>query len=168
MGELEQWFTLDVNPDPWAIGPLQLGRRNGKMFPMIGPNRQLAAYKEAVKEQLADVNPLESGQQYDLTFYFWRRLDGSGRNLKHTADATNLQKATEDALQGVLFENDRDVLRITSVIVEQGPEVRPMVVIRARLFTGLDPSEIPNYVWEQIDKSDLPTLFEDNIWRGPE
>lgn len=163
----ERWFTLDVNPDPWAIGPLQLGKRNGKFFPHVGPNRQLLAYKETVAELLGDITPLEPGE-YDLSFYFWRRLDGSGRNVKHSADATNLQKATEDALQGILFGNDRDVRKISSEVVEQGPDVRPMVVIRAQMYDGLDPSLIPSHVWEQIDKAEMPALFDDNVWMGPQ
>lgn len=159
------WFALDVNPDPWAIGPLGVGKRNGKYYPYVGRNTQLAAYKEAVKELLGEV-PMLPPAEYSLTFYFWRRLDEHASGKKHVADATNLQKATEDALQGILFDNDRDVRDVRSVVVEQGPETRPFVVIQADLWPGLDPTEIPSHVWEQIDKAETPTLF-DNTWQGP-
>jgi hypothetical protein len=161
------WFTVDINPDPWAIGPLSMGKKNGKFFPIVGQNAQLANFKAAVAESLEGITPMGTGE-YDLHFWFWRRLDGTGRNKKHVSDATNLQKATEDALQGVLFDNDRNVRRISSEVVEQGPDVRPMIVIRARLYTGLNPDEIPPHIWEQIDRlEDEPNLF-DNSWGGPQ
>lgn len=159
------WFVLAVNPDPWAIGPLGVGKRGGKYFPYVGRNNQLHSYKEAVAAELAEVHPLPEGT-YDLAFYFWRRLDEHASGRKHIADATNLQKATEDALQGILFDNDRDVHRITSTVVEQSDTTKPHVVIRASIWDGLDPTEVPNHVWEQIDRSDAPDLF-DNTWGGP-
>jgi Holliday junction resolvase RusA-like endonuclease len=157
---MTHWFVLAVNPDPWAIGPLGVGKRNGKYFPYVGRNNQLHSYKEAIASELAEGT-------YDLSFYFWRRLDEHASGRKHVADATNLQKATEDALQGILFDNDRDVHRITSTIVEQSDITVPRVVISAQLWVGLDPVEIPNHVWEQIDRSDTPDLFN-NVWKGPE
>ena len=160
------WFFLAINPDPWAIGPLGVGKRNGKYYPYVGRNAQLAAYKEAVAEEMREVVKLPEGK-YELTLYFWRRLDEHAGGKKHEADATNLQKATEDALQDVLIGNDRDVARIQSTIVEQGTEVKPCVVIKAQMWQGLDPHEIPDHIWEQIDRAELPSLF-DNTWMGPQ
>lgn len=165
----EHWLTVDVNPDPWAIGPLGIGKRNGKFFPYVGQNAQLAAYKQAIIESLGEIEKMPEGD-YELHFYFWRRLDGTSRNKKHQADATNLQKATEDALQGVLFDNDRNVKFVASTIVEQGPEVTPMIVVHARLYEGFDPDVIPEFIWDQIDQIDqieTPTLFDSNEWTGP-
>lgn len=162
---MSQWFYLDVNPDPWAIGPIGVGRRNGKMYPYVGQNAQLAAYKETVVDQLKDAVPLGPGE-YVLTFYFWRRLDSHESGKKHQADATNLQKSTEDALQGVLIGNDRNVRDIRSVIVEQSSETKPCIVIRADIWDGYDDSEIPDEIWDKIDQVDAPQLF-DNEWTGP-
>jgi hypothetical protein len=69
-----------------------------------------------------------------LYFYFWRRREEyqtpqARSHRKHEADVTNLQKATEDALQGVLFKNDKDVREVHSVLIAQGPDVEPGVVI---------------------------------------
>lgn len=164
----DTWYVLNINPDPWAIGPLGVGKRNGKFFPYVGRNTQLAAYKEAVRDLMTVYRPLDPGE-YTLTFYFWRRLDSHASGKKHIADATNLQKATEDALQGILFDNDRDVHDVRSVVVEQGSDVRPLVIVRASLWSGLDPNEIPTEIWEQVDKVEQPTLFEDrNTWNGPQ
>jgi hypothetical protein len=69
-----------------------------------------------------------------FTFYFFRRIDkyvdmGDHIRSRNAVDATNLQKGLEDALQGILFENDREVVDIRSVIVQQGHDVNPPFVI---------------------------------------
>lgn len=130
------WFILEVNPEPWAVGDLSIGRKNGKMFPMMGRNQQLFAYKEAVKEEIGKPELFIEGK-IELQFYFWRRRDEyttpqQRGHRKHEADGTNMAKATEDALQGLLFKNDKDVNSMNWYIVEQGPDVTPRVVIGIR------------------------------------
>lgn len=151
----DRWFHLPLNPEPWAIGSIGIGKRGGKIHPTMSPNPQLVTYKEAIKEELGKVQPLPEGE-YDLYFWFWRVLDSytlaSGRDSRRKqADATNLQKATEDALQGLLIGNDRNVRKIGSEIVEQGPEVKAGIVIRARPWEGHNPDEIPSHVWDLVD-----------------
>jgi Holliday junction resolvase RusA-like endonuclease len=138
MGNNWHWFDLDVNPEPWAIGDLSVGRRNGKFFPMVGRNQQLHNYKEAIREELGSPDLWFDGQ-VELCIYFWRRRDEyktpqSRTHRKHEADGTNLLKATEDALQGVFFKNDKDVQRAVWEIVKQGPDVEPRVVIGIRAY----------------------------------
>jgi hypothetical protein len=162
-----RWYHLNVNPEPWAIGALGIGKRGGKFFPTVAPNHQMVAYKEAVAGELEGVAPLPPGT-YSLTFYFWRLVENfeteSGtRKFKNFADATNLQKATEDALQGALFDNDRNVRDVRSVIVDQGYDVKPGVVIRADLWAGLDPNEIPPHMWEVIDADDSQLKLDDSF-----
>lgn len=140
-----QWYILDVNPEPWAIGDLSVGRRGGKYFPMVGRNQQLHNYKEAVREELRAYFPELLEGKIELKFYFWRRRDEyktpqARGHRKHEADGTNLAKATEDALQGVLFKNDKDVSRMIWEIVDQGPDVTPRVVV------GIRP-----YIYEKVD-----------------
>lgn len=169
-----RWFYLSVNPEPWAVGSLGIGKRNGKFIPRLSPNPQLQAFQEAVREELKGSEQLPEGE-YILTFYFWRRLDDyeteSGRrHRKHWVDTTNLQKGCEDALQGVLFDNDRRVRRVTSEVVEQGPEVVPSVVIKAELYAGMSPydeRDIPETVWALINRSDQPAFEFDNSWPPP-
>jgi Holliday junction resolvase RusA-like endonuclease len=164
------WYILPLNPEPWAIGSLGLGKRGGKFFPTISPNPQLAAFKQAVAEELEGSIPLPEGE-YELKFFFWRVLDSyetaSGRrHRKHQADTTNLQKATEDALQGVLIGNDRDVQRITSEIVEQGAEVKPRIVIKASPYLGFNPDQIPGHVWVLVDGTQEKLPIDE--WDSPE
>jgi len=150
-----RWLHIPLNPEGWAMGPLSTGRKNGKIFPKIGRNQQLHAYKEAVADYLDGEEVLPKGE-YDLYFYFWKQLDSyeteSGRrHQRHEADATNLQKATEDALQGVLIDNDRHVRKVGSTIVEQGPHVVGQVVIRATRWDAFDPHDIPDEMWRRVD-----------------
>lgn len=159
------WFVLAVNPDPWAIGPLGVGKRNGKYFPYVGRNTQLAAYKDTISSLLEGVNLLPQGE-YSLTFFFWRRLESSAtdRRRKHAADTTNLQKATEDALQGVLFDNDRDVRHVESYLVSQTEDTMPMVVMRASLYAGFRPEIIPHSVWTEVESKMKQPEQDDNVW----
>lgn len=148
----DRFFVIGINPDPWAIGPLSVGRRNGKVYPMIGPNLQVVAYKEALKEHLDGAGVLEG--EVEVHLYVWRRLDtgtvGDRKKTKHYADATNIQKATEDALQGVLITNDKNVKRISTEIIEQTSEAQPCIVIRVRPYEPFDPDKLPDFVWRSI------------------
>ena len=163
------WFVLEVNPEPWAIGPLSTGRANGKVFPKVGRNMQLHSYKEAIKEELGKPDVFFQSK-VELQFFFWRRRDSystpqAKAHRKHEADLTNLQKATEDALQGVLFKNDKDVNLIRSVMVEQGADVNGRVVIGIR--RGSDTpnvmAEFPAEVGLLLDELDAEEK-DDNSW----
>ena len=125
------WFTLHINPEPWAVGSISTGARGARM----SPNPNLVAFQNAVRESMAGTEMLDSKYRR-FEFYFFRQtavyLDSRDRKRsRNQADATNMQKGLEDALQGILFENDRDVVDIRSVIAMQGPEVEPMILIRA-------------------------------------
>lgn len=168
-----RWFYLNLNPEPWAVGPVGYARREGKMSAYVGRNQQLDAYKEAIKEGLNELFPDEPMYEglFDLQFYFWRnRADyetpQSQKARKNEADGTNLAKATEDALQGVLFKNDKDVRRMTWEIIEQGPDVIPAVVV------GIAPyieRELPETVVQMMDKAQLVLPFDDDSarWTPP-
>lgn len=167
------WFCIGINPEPWAVGPLQVGRRNGAVFPTMGRHAGLAAYQEAIREELGDgFKPLEGRQQ--VRFYFWRNqptyTTESGRqHQKHVADATNMQKALEDALQGVLFVNDRDTWDIRSIIVDQGPGVIGKVLFSieplppGRSNALMVPPECLSII-QQVDAELTTKVVEDNSW----
>lgn len=130
-----KYYVLHLNPEPWAIGNASVGRRSGALTARISPNPNLAAFQNAVREELEGVKMLPP-ERYKLTFFFWRQqaryIDAADHlRQRNQADATNLQKGLEDALQGRLFDNDRDVQDIRSVIVEQGPKVNPCIIIKA-------------------------------------
>lgn len=156
----ERWFVLDLNPEPWAIGPVGYSRRGGKMSAYVGRNQQLDAYKQAVVEAIGDHHTLIEGK-VKLRFYFWRNraeysTPQARSHRKHEADATNMQKATEDALQGILFKNDKDVNDVQSIVVEQGPDVQGRIVIMVAPSIELPEvmGELPQHVCELLDALD--------------
>jgi Holliday junction resolvase RusA-like endonuclease len=124
-----------INPEPWAIST-----GNKKVF----SPESLRSYKKAMFELSRDalltrghMLPIfPQGASVQLSLAFWRQLDsasvGGGKTVhRNRADATNLLKATEDALQGVLYANDRDNLDVQSTIIDVGPEVEPAILITA-------------------------------------
>lgn len=158
-----QWFVLDVNPEPWAVGPVGVARSNGAMHAYVGRNQQLDSYKQAVTEELESQSPVKIDGKIEIEFYFWREIityknEKDANQRKHEADLTNLQKATEDACQGILFDNDRDVVSIESHIVDQGPGVHGKVVIRVQEFICLEGITfyLPPHIKEQVYALDAP------------
>lgn len=131
------WVT-GVNPQPWSVP------RGNRFGGRPVKSDVLHTYQQAVKEQIQGVwefGPFDSDVPIALSFAFWRQIeneqDASGRwHRGKIADATNLQKALEDALQGVLFTNDRYVADVRSRIIEQSPFVEPRVGISIRPATG--------------------------------
>lgn len=145
---MDQWYVLKLNPEPWRIGPIAcVGKRGIR----VGRDQQLAAYQEAIKESLGKCKMIEG--KVRLVIYLWRNRPEyttalSRRHRKHEADATNMQKALEDALQGVLFRNDRDVVDIRTVVVEQGPDVSECIIIRVR--------DVPNTEEDTLIHQEIP------------
>jgi Holliday junction resolvase RusA-like endonuclease len=160
-------YTLWLNPEPWAVGTISTGRKNGKIFSRMSPDPNLAAFQRAVKEELAGTKFLPEDYT-QLTFYFWRQqatyLDSADRKRsRNQADSTNMQKGLEDALQGVLFANDRDVRSIRSVIMEQGPRATPCIVIEAQRFdVQAEYDRLSSYLHNQIRKTQVAEF--NNEW----
>ncbi len=130
------WFFVPVNPEPWAVGPLQVKRVNGKMIPFMGRNTQLASFQESVRESL---RTQWSGDLIEddvvIEVFFWRTLSEyktarGSKKQKHYVDATNMQKALEDALQGVVIKNDNQCVSVTSHIMDQSDKGNELIVIR--------------------------------------
>ncbi len=159
----EEWHVIPLNPEPWAIGTLGLGRNKGGVYPTLSPNLQVVAFQEAVREHFygQTIAPFEG--DVELRFFYWRQLSeyesmSTGRRVaKKPADATNMQKSLEDALQEIFYANDRVVRRITSEIKEQSPETEPKIVICVREYVP-PVDEIPPFVWDQV--ANTPTLFD--------
>lgn len=153
-------YALPLNPEPWAIGPaFPIRSGKGGLTAKVGPNKTLQAYQNAVRDELMLQNCEVVPGEYSLRFTFSRQLASyqgvDGTSTRNGADATNMQKATEDALQGVLIGNDRDVVRVQSYRADQGSHVtNPFVVIE--LIYGIgedDPSFFP--INEMTDEGDL-------------
>jgi Holliday junction resolvase RusA-like endonuclease len=101
---------------------------------------QMKNYKDALREAIKQDGPINFGDiDLELHFIFWRQVANyetlaGNRSHAQVADATNMQKATEDALQGLLFNNDRQVRLVSSWVADQSDTVHPRVCIQIAPF----------------------------------
>lgn len=183
------WYVLGVNPTPWAVGPLSVGRANGKVFPTMGRNQALHAYQASLAAALLEEYPylreyvddkkikqfpglrrysfgdgakardrsLWPTADVEMCFYFWQKLELAevdGRKIRtKAADLTNMVKAAEDAMQGILINNDVQVRAQRNVIVDRGPDVpEGLVVVSIQPFISNDPDELPSFVWTRVEE----------------
>lgn len=163
------YLVEGINPEPWEAAQFSRGKHTVNAY----SPEQLRVYKaslaDAFKRQNDHFIPVEG--ELDLMFYFWRqvaqaevmgidRKTGDAKiNLQSAnyADATNLQKSTEDSLQGILYENDRDVVSIRSVIVEQSPETTPAILIGIGGYDGEEERAVMAEARAALSTSDTPT-----------
>lgn len=165
-------FFLTVNPHQWAIGPVTTIKRGGKTIPMVGRNVQLHNFKEAVKKEMTRLyGPQEIMEgPVELRFWFWRNRPAyetyqARTHRKHEADATNLQKSLEDALQGVLYKNDKQVQKVTSEIVEQDQDIRGYIIIEVDDYLPTQPPPFyPPFDTDKLDDVD----DQGHVWVAPE
>lgn len=139
----ERIFLIqDVNPEPWESPEAAIGRKRGKLVPQLFTKPKQRMYQESLRSAFHerygfDVELAEG--EISVEFYFWRDMTPvetarSRKTRAHVADATNLQKATEDALQGLLYANDEKVKHVQSLVVEQDVAVRPAILIIIRPY----------------------------------
>lgn len=136
----EQYFIHGINPEPWTAPNMT---RAGGVY----KSETVRAYQEAISDEFQNSYPnvTPTSDPCSITFCFWRELGGyevgDGRKAnRHIADATNLQKATEDALQGFLYVNDNLVRIVRSVIVSQTADTHPALLILFNRHVDIDPS----------------------------
>lgn len=152
-----RWYMLWLNPEPWAVGDISVGKTSAR----LSPNPNLVAFQNAVREALSGETKVPKDFRR-LEFFFWRQqaryIDAGDRvRQRNQADATNCQKGLEDALQGVLIENDRDIVDIRSVMCDQGPKVEPLIIIHAQRV----PAALYGY-------EDIPVELLEQALRGPQ
>jgi len=131
-------YIMDINPEPWTPGSPSIGFKGKQRYPKIAKDQRLIDYQEGIKTSVqqayTDLLPFPEGIDLHLVFKFWRMEDeytaASGRTAhRNVADATNLTKALEDALQGVLYKNDRQVKHSEGEIVMEGKDIHPRILI---------------------------------------
>lgn len=140
VGVTTRWYLLDgINPEPWTAPTANLRRSAKKTWVQMMKDPKLTAFQNAVREDLErlygpEIKLWPSDVPLGMSYYFWRSTA-----FGQPADLDNLQKATSDALQGVLFDNDRAVTYVESAIVEQAPDVIPKLVIGVFNASGFRP-----------------------------
>lgn len=156
------WFLIEgINPEPWQASEGSVGRKKGGTFVQFHKPSGLADYQNALaesfKRRYPDVVPATGTAE--LVFYFWREVNPDAK--AKVADATNLLKAAEDALQKILYENDRQIKHAQSYIVEQLADTEPMILVGIRPF-----QPPPAEVFDQVEKlREAAPAIESNIRR---
>lgn len=165
------WYLVEgINPQPWQASEGQIGRKAGKLFIHFHKPETLRSYQEAVSETFKKQNPqaVEVEGDISLTFAFWRQLEEgesyatNRKTRSNIADATNLQKAMEDALQGILFANDRQVRSVRSVIMEQGQLTEPAILVGVQSFHS-DDTIVTAYLQRTTLAAEVEEPHNDNI-----
>lgn len=145
------WYIIDgINPEPWEAPTGEARRKKapakGFYVQMVSTEKQ-RSYQDAVRDAMKDTygEPDMATVDIAVSFFFWRQKS-------NIADATNLQKSTEDALQGILFKNDRQVKKVSSEIVEQEDDTEPLILIHVG-------PRVPTDFW----LLDLATAMRDDL-----
>lgn len=167
-----RYFRLDLNPVPWAVGPLSVITRDGKKIPVMGRNQELWYYQQAVKGAITEKLVGKIEPPFRLRVFFWRRMEcyeshQARTAMSHEADTTNMVKAFEDALHGVFYTNDKYNIAVEGYIVRQDPEAEPHIIV------GIEEVAL-DYAYGQL--VDVPEELlnppkpeddeEDNRWRS--
>jgi Holliday junction resolvase RusA-like endonuclease len=132
MTDWGEYHCAGINPVPWQTGVPFVVRSKGRVFAKMAPAGKLVDYQEAFREefmQQQDHIVMHTGE-LEVQFHFWRNRSGRDSH----ADVSNLQKATEDVLQGILYNNDKSNRHVTGHLVEEGPKVKPYVIVRIREY----------------------------------
>lgn len=135
-------LVTDINPIPWQAPEASMGRNksSGKNYIKFHAAPNLRAYQDALRESVElaypDLEPFKEKTPLHVFFFYWRRLDQyrtqSGRqHTSHRADTSNLNKATEDAFQGLLYKNDVDNVTVMGRMMEQSIHAEPMLLVIA-------------------------------------
>ena len=142
-----QYAVWGINPEPWRTPGIP---KRG--YPV--KDGKLQAYQDALADEIVEQNKVTMHDGFLVVeFYFWRNTQ-----FNKPADATNCQKATEDALQGILYLNDKKNRRVTSEIIEQSTETEPLILIRV---SNWEPSVIRPPERKVIGR------FQDDKWKPP-
>lgn len=140
------WYSIQgVNPEPWESPESFVRRVKGSDKLSVGhhSSRRMRLFQDSVKEEFPIQNPgfINLGTAaLDVRFYLWRSVavfeNASGRVVEgNDVDATNCQKALEDALQGILYKNDTNNVQV-STWLHQAVDIEPFIIIRVELSDG--------------------------------
>ncbi len=165
-----------INPEPWTVGTLSLGYNKGKAFPKMSKDGRLRDYQTGIAESIKTAYPelkmFDPLVPLELHCKFWRGLDRytteTGRShTRHVADATNMTKSLEDALQGILFKNDNQVKWSSGQIIDEGLDVEPriMIICHPLAVASADAWQtIANYDDARFASGEEPRPFPGNVY----
>lgn len=150
------YHITGVNPQPWVAPNFSGVGKAKRAF----TSETLRTYKSAVAEELplqnAHATLLPKGTLVTARFYLWRQLESWEGGHSMIADATNCQKALEDALQGILYVNDQSNRDVRTAIVEQEADTEPHIMIIIEKFTQLP-------LWLEVAKYPRPFVSDKHL-----
>ena len=127
------------NALPKHMGNIAVVTAGKRRFPKVSPNKTLKQYQDALIAELTESEAaILPGPYYSIRYTFSRQLvhyktREGGTSSRNWADVTNMQKGTEDALQGVYMPNDRAVIQnLARLVGPQKQSTLPYVVIEIR------------------------------------
>jgi Holliday junction resolvase RusA-like endonuclease len=139
------WYSIEhVNPEPWESPEGSIGRRNGGLFVAMHSTERMRNFQASVREEFELQNPGYRKEEglLRVEFHLWRQLveyDTDKRKQRgKVADATNCQKALEDALQGLLYDNDRDNRFVSCEFAEHDVETIPFILVKVSKWDHVD------------------------------
>lgn len=138
-------WIAEFNPEPWTVPSPGIGRKGGKVFPYLVKDQRVKDYQEGIRVNVQNAYTIEMfdpEQPLILEMFMWRKLDEyetTRKTQRHVADATNCGKALEDALQGILFKNDRQVTSSMPTIIEQRATTEPLIIVVASPWLSESP-----------------------------
>lgn len=145
-----------LNPEPWTSPDGSIARKNGKLYVQMHKSQTLDAFQNALIEEMRRFPKLDLMEgDVELALFLWRDLPvytaESGRQVRrHRADATNLQKAIEDALQGLVYKNDSQVVHAETWIMEQHGDVEPVIIIEVATVAHRPLVDMSDYMQYEI------------------
>lgn len=142
-GPAKVFVAHNLNPIPWKTSTTT---KDGNL-----ENYQQSLKVILERDYTEEQRSFEEGP-LDVNFYFRRSTAGG-----QPADVSNLTKATEDAIQGVLIGNDRHDYRVCGEMNDQTPSTRPMVII---VIAPYVPSAALKYLARQFDVCAPPQEFK--------
>lgn len=125
------YHVTGLNPVPWKATRYGAAAKVGKVG--LAGDENLMVYKRALKEEIvlqnAHLVQVPKGVPVRVVIFIHRRLEvwDGGHNM--WADATNLQKSTEDALNKILWTDDKNNRSVRTEVVEQDADVEPHILI---------------------------------------
>ena len=134
------WACRGIVPNPWRASEGSISKRGGKLKVVHSKHPKLATYQQALIEELDRTFPKGDPLTIPLRvrFYFFRRLEYRSQR----ADATNLLKATEDALQGRLYVNDVENVHVESKVLRQEKDIESYIYVWWEPFVDHLPDEL--------------------------
>jgi Holliday junction resolvase RusA-like endonuclease len=141
---MKRWYRIDLNPVPWAVGPIQSKRNpSGKNSAFMGKNVGLSKFQDGVRDSLSRQNPELIEGPFRMRLWFWRRIDEyettqSRTARNHEADVTNMQKAVEDAGHKILYKNDKNNRDVRSIFVKEGLQEEGLIIMSIEPISEAD------------------------------